>query len=125
MVDEAKKPGRPKGSTTSRKFRESVNLKFIREMDRHFAKHGVKAIEAVFDTHPEKYLQMMASLMPKVTESTVEDVTVRPELSAVDLAHKIAGFVARAEEERAKRADSGELTDMGGVEGTPDGGVRH
>ena len=54
--------GRPKGSRTK------LGEAFVQALHADFAEHGVAAIEKVRQDHPDQYLKIIASLLPKQVE---------------------------------------------------------
>lgn len=120
-----KKAGRKKGIENFHHFRSKMSAKFMREFSRHFEKHGDKAIKELYEKDPVKYVQIMASMMPKQAEIKQEDVTEHKALSTVELANRIAGLVAGAEAERDREPGQREHADMEPDTGASDGGVLH
>lgn len=60
-------PGRPKGS------RNKLGEAFIDALQDDFAEHGPAVIEAVRVDKPDQYLKVIASVIPKEINHTVED----------------------------------------------------
>jgi hypothetical protein len=119
------KPGRPKGKPNQAVFRSNLSARFLRDMKHDFDKHGPKVIANVREKDPTKWLQIMASLMPKQQEVKVDDVTEKPTLSTIELANQIAGLIASGTEIPGGSFGSGEPEDMGSSTGPSDGGLPH
>lgn len=121
-----KKAGRPKGSRNMGVFRGKINAKYLRNLKRHFDQHGEKAIERVFEEKPDVYLKLMAELMPKQTEATVEDVTDnKRQLSELELANALASILARGHAAGIGEPGNGERADMDADTGASDRGIPH
>ncbi len=56
------KTGRPRES------RDRLTSKFLYEFAAHFDIHGAKAIKALYESDPEAYVRVAASLLPKEIE---------------------------------------------------------
>lgn len=75
------KTGRPRES------RDRLTAKFLYEFAAHFEQHGATAIKALYDSDPEAYVRVAASLLPKEIEvkrpmSGIEDDKL---LAAIEL----------------------------------------
>jgi hypothetical protein len=58
-------PGRPKGS------RNKLGEAFIEDLQAAWQKHGMAAIEATIKSHPAQFLKVIAMLMPKDPNLTI------------------------------------------------------
>ena len=77
--------GRPKGS------RNKLSDAFIAALNKSFAEHGEDAIERVLQDDPDKYLNVIAKLMPKLMELSGPDgesIPINGTLKVVDSRRK-------------------------------------
>jgi hypothetical protein len=58
--------GRPKGS------RDKLGEKFVYELEKHWRKYGSKAVQEVYESRPDVYLKVIASLLPKQLQAEVD-----------------------------------------------------
>ena len=69
--------GNPKGRTLG--SRNKLSEEFVMTLYEHFLQHGAKAIERVYNSRPDVYVKVVASLMPKEfhfkNESAFEGLT--------------------------------------------------
>ena len=120
-----RKAGRKKGQANMHEFRSRATAKFMREFSRHFEKNGRKAIDDLYKEDPVKYVQLMASMMPKQSEVTTEDVTEHKALTTVELANRLAGIIGTAAAEGVGGASKEQYSDMDSDTRPPDGGIPH
>lgn len=72
-------PGRPKGA------RNQLTENFVKALNDDFMQHGVSAIETVRAEKPDQYLKVIASLVPKDVNLTVNNLD---DLSDAELAER-------------------------------------
>lgn len=65
-------PGRPKGS------RNRLTEDFLKELSESFREHGPRAIDHVARNEPDKYLNIIGKLMPKLMELSGPDGSELP-----------------------------------------------
>jgi hypothetical protein len=86
--------GRPKGS------RNQLGEDFIKALQEDFHEHGADAVKTVREEKPDQYLKVIASLMPKDVNLTIndaEDLTdddIRERIR--DLTNQLAPFLGGA-----------------------------
>ena len=81
-----KSPGRPKGS------RNKLAEAFTQALHDDFMEHGPKVIEAVRVEKPDKYLQVVASLVPKDVNLNITD---HSEMTDDELAERVRQLAAQ------------------------------
>jgi hypothetical protein len=79
-------PGRPKGA------RNKLGEKFVEDLLADWEEHGVAAIAEVRAEKPDQYLKVVASVIPKELNVTVQDYD---DLSDDELAARFAAAAAR------------------------------
>lgn len=120
-----KKPGRKKGGQNMGAFKTKMNAKYLREFHKHFNQHGPAAIQKVYEESPDKYLTLMAQLVPKQTEVQTEDVTEKREIPIIDLANRLASILTQAAGTGTDNAGHGQPEDLGAESRPTDGSLPH
>lgn len=77
--------GKPKGA------RHQLTENFVKALSDDFAEHGVAAIKAVRSEKPDQYLKVIASLVPKDVNLTVNNMD---DMSDAELAERIQSLAA-------------------------------
>ncbi len=81
VTRQPEKTGRPRES------RDRLTSKFLYEFAAHFDQHGAKAIKALYESDPEAYVRVAASLLPKEIEfkRPMSDIADDKLLAAIEL----------------------------------------
>lgn len=99
-------PGRPKGS------RNKLGEAFLAAMHADFQEHGVAAIEQVRAEKPDQYLKVIASLLPKDLNITVNKFDELSDEELIDRLRNLESVI------RPFLGDKGSNRDHGGT-GSP------
>lgn len=76
--------GRPKGA------RNILNEEFIKALQESFREGGLEAIQKVRDNRPQDYLKVLASILPKQVDVTIDPIE---QLTEEDLARQLSGLL--------------------------------
>jgi len=93
--------GRPKGS------RNKLGEDFIADLQAHWEQHGAEAIDKVFQTRPDIYLKVVASILPKEQPVGQQHTLSQSMDRALDM---IEGEITRGRANRANLIDHGPIT---------------